>query len=318
MSDESTEVSTGGDSGAAATETSTTQNTDAAVNNAGETSTDGNNPASAQPAYVPNLKFKVHYKEKEFDATLKELIKDKKTEDLIRDLYTRADGLEEVKPKYQKVNEAYKTLSQEHSGLVGNINNLSKMVAMDDFDSFFDAIKIPKEQVMRWVHRKLQQMEMPADQRQAYEQQMQMQRQSMTLQEQNQQLQNSLAQQQTEYRAMQLQSVLSRPDTAPVVQAFEAKNGPGSFTREIAMRGVAHYNAYGVDATPEQLVGEYLKVLGNGYVPQAQVQPGTVPVVQAPAATPVIPMVRGSGSASPAKKMVKSLGDLRKIANAME
>lgn len=317
-------VSTGSESTGSTDSGSSTGSDTSTSDTSPDTSTSDTSTASVTPpAYTPNLKFKVHDKEKEFDASFKEFIKDKKTEDLVRDLYTKADGIDEIKGKYQKASEGYKNLHAEHSNLNSSINNLSKMVAMDDFDGFFQAIKIPEERILRWVQQKLQRMEMPPDQRQVYESNMQAQRQAMALQEQNQYLQQNVSQQQTEFREYQLKSVMDRPDVNTTVQSFDAKHGPGSFRREVVMRGIAHYNANGVDIQPEQAVREVMQLIGQGGVqPTAQVntngqqmQPG---VLQAPAPVPVIPHVQGRGSSSPVKTRVKSIADLKKAAAAME
>ena len=71
-------------------------------------------------AYVPSYKFKVHDQEYEFDDPIKTVIKDKATEEKIRDLYTKAYGLESA----QKSRDNWK---QKHEETEAKIKSYSEI-----------------------------------------------------------------------------------------------------------------------------------------------------------------------------------------------
>jgi len=107
--------------------------------------------------YTPSYKYKVKDEEREFDKRLHAAIKTKEDEDYIRDLHTRADGLDTYKKKHSdlegqtnKIVAGLQKLQQFRDS--GDIGNLVKSLGLKD-DALIDYVKsvldednLPKEQ----------------------------------------------------------------------------------------------------------------------------------------------------------------------------
>lgn len=284
---------------------------------AAEGSTDPTKPA--KPAYTPNFKFKVIDKEQEFDDWLKPHIKDADTEKKVRDLYERAHGIEYVKQDRQRLKEQSTWQQNEiarHSQVVNNVNH---MIATKDYDNLFaNVLKIPEDDILRQAHKILQLRDLPPEQRQAYEQGVQARQQALELQNQNQHLMQSHEQVAVHARTQELEWTMQRPQIATLVSAYDARAGKeGAFRQAVIERG--QYNAYmGKDISPEQAIQEVLNFLGGpeSLIPAQAAQPINPQGQQAQASKPVITNIQGRGT-SPAKKVIKSLDDLKKRANEL-
>lgn len=294
-------------------------------------------PASAEglaatpPAqYQPNFKYKVQDTEAEFDEALRPLIKQKEIEEKIRELYTKAGGLDAIKPKHEKLKQDFEQTMQKYTEISTNYSNLdkslrllSKYVEKGDFDSFFSSLKIPDKAIFGWVNQKLKEMELSPEERTRLAQQRQEMTRALTVEEQNAELQQELQQIRTETFRTQMSVALARPDVQNVMQAWDSRVGrPGAFLAEVQKVGYYHHLQTGQDLPPEQAVAEVVgtlgKVIGTG-APQAATGMTTTPPAGATAAgapKPVLPNVASSGS-SPVRRAPKSLDDLRKIADSL-
>lgn len=278
-------------------------------------------PIVQAPTYKPNFKYKVYNEEKEFDETLKSLIKDKKSEDAIRDLVTKAQALDEMKPKYQKASEGYNTIQKEHQQSQQYWTQCNKYVREGDFDSLFELTQIPQQAILQWVHQKLKQSELPPEQQAMLNQNRQAKIRADQLETQNQGLNQTFNQQMVQMRTIELNTVLSRPEVSSAAQAFDKRmkelGRDTSFRKECVKRGYLVSTETGQDIPAEQAVQEVMALFGN-VVPQAQSQTSTDEAsgAQGSQPPPVIPNISGKGN-SPARKVVKSLADLKKIGAEM-
>ena len=73
--------------------------------------------------YTPNTTYKIKDEEKSFNEKLVAGIKDKETEDHLRDLYTKADGLESYKQKFTKKDEVQKQVQATNNTLEAMLAN---------------------------------------------------------------------------------------------------------------------------------------------------------------------------------------------------
>lgn len=273
---------------------------------------------AAKPAYTPNFKFRSMGKEQEFDEFVKAGIKDAETEKKVRDLYERANGLEFMKQDRQKLKESSTAMQNEiarHSQVVNNVNH---MLATKDYDNLFtNVLKIPENDILQHAHRILQLREMPPEHRQAYEQGVQARHQALELQNQNQHLLQSHEQVAVNARTQELEWTMQRPQIAQLVQAYDARAGrEGAFRQAVIERGQYHASYSRKDISPEEAINEVLAFLGG---PQALLPTQAMQAVsstgqqQTQASKPVITNIQGRGT-SPAKKVIKSLDDLKKRA----
>lgn len=273
----------------------------------------GEQPAPA--AYTPNFKFKSYDKEAEFDEFLRPVVKDKDTEEKLRDLYTKAFGLEPMKQKYNKLQEEHVPLKQRFENLYGNVNRLGKFLEGGDFDNFFQGLNVPEEKVFQWALRRAQMHEMSPEQRQAYEELTARRRNETLLSEQFRSTQAQLEELKSQQRFFELDQTLSRPEISQIAQAFESKLGPGSFKNEVIARARQAFKDSGKDLSPMEAVNMVIEHYKPFLAAQASANVGAVTKSQSQA--PVIPNVTGR-STSPAAKQVKSLDDIRKLAKDLD
>lgn len=285
--------------------------------------------------YQPNLKFSVANKEQEFDPLFKDIVKTKEMEDKLRDLYTKAGGLDFVKNQMtekkleaQTYKEQAKTMKPSYD-LHQDVNMFLKN---KDYNSLFDTLKIPDAELFRYVHNRLEQSELPPHQQQELQRQQELTRRSYQLEKQNQFLQQSYQQEVVQARHNQLDSALAKPEFGDFVSSFDSRAGrPGAFKDEVIARGYLHFQRTQQDIPIEQAVQEVLQLAGyqgGMSAPQASqpmaapqqpslVNPGKPQArAQAPVAKPVIPNVSGRGT-SPTKQSPKSLAELRELAKNM-
>lgn len=270
--------------------------------------------ANEPPPYSPNFKFKANQKELEFDEFVRPAIKTAEVEKKIRELYEKAHGLDTIKPERDELKQKYNAINTEYSGVQKGIHKLNHYVQQKDYESFFSALNIPKADVMQYALLQLKLQEATPEQRQAYEQHRQATMQAEQLREENQMLQGTLEQQSVAQRTNELDGALQKSEVSPVMQAFDSRVGRiGAFRDEVIKRGKL-YAHQGQDITVDQAVTEVLNLLGHQAPSAQQAAPAVAPPkAMGDAKKPVIPNFQGRGT-SPAKKVVKSIDDLKNYA----
>lgn len=282
--------------------------------------------APVAPAYTPNFKFKYRGLDKndveaELDDLFKPLVKDADTEKKIRELHEKAHGLDFVKADRDRLKSAYEPLEQKFESQAQALTQLGQFVQKKDYQSFFEALRIPKEDILQYALREVQLAQMDPQQRAQYEAQRQESQRAHALEMQNQQLQQQFQQLTVNQREMELGGVLQRAEVAASVASFDQRMGrPGAFRDLVIQRGQYHALALGVDAPAEQVVSEVLAMIGAQAAAAGQAATGNAAgsTVQAGSGGKpvVIPNIQGKGT-SPAKKIPHSTNDLRKLAAQM-
>lgn len=276
--------------------------------------------------YAPSFKYKVYDQEKEFHKAFHPIIKDMETEKLVRELYEKADGLDTVKPRFQKVRDEYNTLKEEYGGMQKQIEHLGTMIRKGDLDSFFDAIDLNTNKVFKWVLDKLNYQNLPPEQKAALDQQKMAQQQATQYQEQNEMLQKNYQQALAQARTFELDTALLSPEVKPIADVYDARLGqPGAFRAEVVKAGILAHQATGTDIPVSEAVSQVLGTVsrlglqqtGMGTEATVATNPGVQQTQAAPAKPPVIPNVSGKGN-SPAKRVVKSIADLRQLADQFQ
>lgn len=320
-------------SGGEATQTTNTETTaqsatgtgvqptkEAGAGNDGATSegTGGAAKASDTPqAYVPSFKFKVKDKELDFDDFVKPVVKTKDVEQKIKDLYEKAHGLDEVKTS----RDSFKAQADEWKGkyttVETSLQTLGGYVKKDDFRSFFQALNIPKEKIIKYAIEELKYQEMPADQRAILDAQREKEQALEQTSFQNQTLQQQMAQMIQKQTEFELNQELTKSDVAQAISAYDTRLAkPGAFKAEVIRRGQYYEAVHKTSPPASQLVAEVLSLIGV----QAQAQQGTEAASQGTSSQtvqqsqkPVISSFQGSGAKSPARKVPQSIEDLRKM-----
>jgi hypothetical protein len=272
-------------------------------------------PAAEKPVFTPNFKFKAGGKEMEFDDFIRPIIKDADTEKKLREMYEKAHGLPSIKSERDRVLEEYKGLKGEYTGLTEGLDHLSTLVSKKDYHGFFNALGIPEQDVLQYALSRVQYKELPPEQRQQMDAQYQASQRLEYLERANQELLQTYQTQQVSQRSAELEGYLQRPEIAQITSAFDARMGPGAFKNEVIRRGQYYASLpQAQDITVEQAVNEIMSLVGPvapQQAPAPQIEPPQA--VQQHQMKPVIPNIKGRGT-SPAKKIVRSISDLRKEA----
>lgn len=268
----------------------------------------------APKPYVPNMKFKVMDKEHEIDAFLKDVIKDKETEDKVRDLYQKALGLEFTKARHE-------TLQAQYNNFESGFKNLNAM-AQDKgkFKEFLDFWKIPKENLYEHVASLLRYEDLPPEQKAAEDRKLELETRTRQVELHNQQLQQERQNFLIDNRQRELDTAISRADIAEIAQEYDARVGkPGAFKQEVIRRGKLAAYETRTDIPVDQALHEVMTSLGYVSTGDAQPQAGApLPIVASVAQKklPVLPNV-GGGGASPVNRPIKSLSEMRALGKQM-
>lgn len=285
-----------------------------------------------------NPKYTAVSKEYELPKWAQAAIKDPETEKEIKDVFEKAMGLEHVKARSQEREGQFQELKTNFEGMYSGVQDLRDIYAEATkeggnillMEDFFKRLKIPNSVVAQYIHQRLQYEELDPQQRQAYDQHLNTQRRAKTLEQQNQGFQNSAVEAQSRAIGLELQSVLARPDIAPLVQNFENMPGrnQGAFWEAVKEEADYHWyksqgkevlppeeavkkviSRYGLSASPQ---APQTQTLQNSLPPQSQAQQPSVQV-SPHRDVPTIPTIAAKASASPMKTKPRSIDDLRKL-----
>lgn len=271
-----------------------------------------------KPAYAPNYSYKVHGQEKKFDDWIQNAIKDADTEKKVRDLYTRADGIDHVKQDRERLAETNQTLVKEKADFDQSLAELSYCVQKDDLTTFFEKLNIPKQQVLKWALHEVQMADNPAL-RQQTEQQRQAQLQEYHGGLRSQQVMTQYEQAAVDLRGRELDFALKQPETLSVAESFDSRVGtPGAFRNEVIARGQFHWNTRQVDMPVDQLISEVQQYFGlsqnQGQPVQSVQRAGNNGVVQGSKGKPVIPSIPSSGQSAVKQEIRGGLAGLKQRA----
>jgi hypothetical protein len=270
---------------------------------------------TAAPSYTPNSKFKVLDKELEFEDWAKSAIKDAETEKKVRELHEKAYGLDSIKQDRQTLKTELGEAKERIASTDRALETVGQYARQKDWDSFFDALKIPKNDILQYALQLVQREQMPPEQKQAWEDQRRAQQQARYYQEQNQSLTQKTQSLEVQQLEFQLSQVMSKPDFSPVIDAYNAgMANPGAF-KDFVVRIGQSYAASGNVISAEQAVTEAVRHL-RAANPQIGAPVATTPVasqVVQPSSKQTLPNISGRG-ASPVRSAVKSLDDLKQRA----
>lgn len=270
--------------------------------------------ALAAPVFVPNFKYKVRKEEREIPEWARSVVTSADAEKQMRELFEKADGLDEIKQHREVLVQENQAMRKDWAPIVQQVQGLQQVLQKKDYHSFFGALNIPEEDILRYALNRVQLREKP-ELLAVHDQMQLMQQQNLQLQQQLQGLTTESQEAQVGRANLELETGLARPEVAAAVQAFDARVGkPGAFRGEVILRGKA-YHAAGQSISVEQAVAETLQRFG--WTPPAaaveQTSGGAGAAATAGGKLPVLPNIKGKGT-SPAKTVPRSTDDLRKIA----
>jgi len=288
-------------------------------------------PEAEPEQYIPNTKYKSMGEEHEFDDFLVEAIKTPEQEEAVKRLYEKASGLEHLETKNTMLKEQMEGIQpelDEGRGLKQEVGFYNNLIGQKKYHELFRSINIKDEDILNVAHTILQYKELTPQQQGVYDSNIQSHQRLHQLELQTHQLQQQVTDSNQGNHAVELDQILNDPSTMQAVSAYDTRLGEnGAFKKEVINRAaMLEQQSEGKNIlTPKQAVDQVLKIIGHVAEPQSTqasssdvVNPETPPSqVVVPTKKPTLPNVKGSGK-SPAKKVFKSIADLRKLADTLD
>lgn len=263
------------------------------------------------PMYSPNHKFKAQGRELEFDDWAKSAAKDAATESKIRDMHEKAYGLDSVKQARQALQTELSDTQERLATTDRAIDTIAEYAKVKDWDSFYEALNIPKNDVLKYALELVKREQLPPEQREQWEASRTSQQELKYYQEQNATLQAEREQSLVDQRSGDLDNEISKTGNSDVALAYNNGMQDHNAFRNFVIRIGQAYAAQGQDISAEQAVNEATRQL-RASQPQTRLEPtaqqgkNVVP----PSKKPVLPNIQGRGT-SAVKSSVRSLDDLR-------
>ena len=266
-------------------------------------------------AYTPNYNFKVHDKEHTFDPEFQSYIKDADSEKKMRDLYERAFGLDQIKPKYEKTKQDYQQLNQNWGTVTQDLQKVGLFLNNKDYGSFFKSFNLTDQDVMQYALERLQFHELPPEKQAQIQGQQQRNEEYVKLQQENSRYRDYYQSQEVNQLQNSLNQEIGRPEISSMASQYDARAGKaGAFREAVIHHANVVYSASGKDMGAQEAVNSFTNLMGFSPSQQAgQQTQGTMPVQPNSANRPAtLPKIQ-SGGGSHVKSQVRSIDDLKKI-----
>jgi hypothetical protein len=281
-------------------------------------------------AYEANYGYEVKGEKKEFAEFLRGSITNLEQENELRDMYTRALGMDEIKESRTKLEsefQQYQTdVNTQFAPVVQRGNDFDNAVKMGNLATAFEIGGIKEEEVFNHLlrdpetfqrleqklHTHYQNMEQGSQGQ--YQESLQTQHTNKGLTTQLESTQAQLAAMQTQMENMAYQSGTMKHQA--LIASQEALMGPGSFLQAAKQYGHNQWQA-GVQIPQDQLIDSYVNAMGFQAPVQQEVNPSAIPaqpiqqVAQQVEAQPVVPIVGGSINQSVVAQPAATMNDFR-------
>ena len=270
-----------------------------------------------------DYKYKVREEEHEIDEWARPYIKDEETLKKFQDLYTRGHGLKLAKQERDEIKDKYTNVEKSLNLLNGYVQEYyqNPQQGGDAARKFIDSLGLPKEMFLQYALGELKYQQMTPEQRQEIDTQRNYVQQVDQLQNANQGLLEQNEQIAINQRKLELSTALQDANTAQIASGYDVRVGrQGAFYDLVVERGIFHSKVNGKDIPVNQAISEVVNMLGEkttqGTVTPNQTgqQVGTQQaqnIQQTQQQKPVLPNISGYGTASPTKRVVNSIQDIR-------
>lgn len=300
---------------------------------------EGKTEEAPKEEYVPNLTYRVHDKEHTFNEQVASYIKSKEDEDFFRELVTKAEGIEVIKPKLEKYREeatSYRDKISEYEGQIKErdsrweyFNNLVNQGTKGDSESLhnlLDALNIPDHVIGEVV---AQRLEMSPTERKARTDIAAAQYQQSQVESQKDKFQSSLNELERIKAEFEFEkSLTAASDLSPVINFIDSSLGEGTFKKEVINIGIELEEAAEKNKQPAPTHRQVFEIVANKYKQFMPAQASAAPTgVSQPTATEIQKrtVVKGQGALpnlgtgsveSPSGKSFLSIADLEKERDA--
>lgn len=273
--------------------------------------------------YTPNYTYKVRDEELEFDEFIRPAINSPEIEEQVRELYTRAKGLDSVKSRFEETKQRMADLEleaqryrEENEYASKGVEGLKKL-ALEDFPSFAHIVGLDDKTILSYANRRLDYQEKPEHERAEIDREMTTRAGQYT---QSLELEKLRRQNEGLMRAQhdkEMSQALSMPEISKFQSAFDKRMGKeGSFIDYVRQHGSNEFKRtqqYVPPLVAVQSVYNQFKPLFMDALDEASNKEEAKSKAQVKA-----PKNLGPGrSTTPVNKKYKSLDDLRKRANEL-
>lgn len=260
------------------------------------------------PAYEPVMTYNFRKEAREIPEQFKSIITDQESNDLVRNLFEKSDGLDFMKERRDQARAELETYRNEVTPKLQKFEDFNHFLEAGDIASARRVLGITDEQIAQEAIRLIRMQDAPQGVQQANP--------DLALQMRDQQRQNETLQAQLqEQNTLRAQSEfdMAIQQNAAAINAYESKFGQDSFKTMVATHGMQQ-EQMGRKLSISEAVNEVMERYNlSSFAPQvaapvapAQTQPTTQ---QAPATFPAI-TTKNSGSTSAVAQNVKSFDDL--------
>ena len=286
---------------------------------AGAISVDGGPPQAdpEKPAYEPDFGYQIRGEQFTFDERLHSAVKDKETEDFLRDTFTKAHGLDSVKTRLDESETKYGDLQTqfnqsrlENDNFRGNLERLNAMKESDPL-GFQRQWGLSDTWVLDRASSILDHQENPA--------QGQLAEQAYNARQENYQNQQSMSQESARSQGMErelhdvkMTQAMNQSTVSDFAKSFDEKMGAGAFKAQVDEFGSLqfHQNKRYVDpqVAVTEVYGKLQKMWGTQAAPVSLNSGAPAP---APRPKAALPNMGGGMSGSPTTKRFNTIAELR-------
>lgn len=268
-------------------------------------------------AYQPNFKYRVKDKEMEFDEWVRPVIKNKEHEEKLRDLYSRAYGLDDIKISRDSA-------LKERDRIISTLQKANTLI---DKGRFFDAaglLGIPEKAIFKAVAEKMRFEDLSEEEKRAYNERREAELRSEQVTESYQDLRRRYEEAVLDTRQTQLQMAVSRPEIAEIARAVnESLASRGLTFEDLVMReGAVEYQISGKDLSVEEAVkrvaDHYSHLMSRSFQSSGIQNPTSPQETVIRKNTPKTIPNLGRGGQAVGGARVRSIEDLKKLAKQMQ
>lgn len=209
--------------------------------------------------YTPDYSYSIKGESKEFDEKLRGLIKTKEDEDFVRDLVTKAEGLDDYKAKDTDWQQKYSAIEQHTTQLTSGYKKLQSQRDSGDMMGLQETLGITDEMVLNRATAILNEEDLPKEQRDLIIKNRELSKQLDSVQSKVSTFEESSHDARLQNDVNELKSFMTSDEYSPVVKAMEEAGR--DFANEVVKEGHWVFNMTG----KEPAVSDIVKLVADNY-----------------------------------------------------
>lgn len=339
--DEVIDQGTGGAAGQNSEDNLTPTDDSAGAGDAAAAAAAGGEVQPAEPAFVPDFKFRANQQDMEIPEEFRSHVKDVESQKRVKEIFEKYHGFDAQKQKVSTLEGDVNKYRGGYDTLVGNIQQIQQGYAhavqsgnLHNLDQVFQKLGLGEDVLMAWAGEKARLAGLDPEQQKLILDRNKLEREAYERTQEQNSLMTRNQQQDVQIRQMQFDTAMATPQMQTFATELNAKFGmDGMFEQEVINAGKTAYALEGkVLSVPEAIQAVITKYgLKGQAVAQAAAQAAPIPAQGQPAQgqpaqggvsadgkkiiprdTKVIPNVGSTGSASPVGAgKARNLDDVR-------